>query len=37
MRTLRDFIAVYRQYRRSHSAFYSARTAYDIAVRGLPF
>lgn len=34
---LREFIAVYRQYRRAHSALYAARIAYGVAVKGLPF
>jgi hypothetical protein len=35
--SLLEFIAVYRQYRAAHGRRYSARMAWDIAVRGLPF
>jgi hypothetical protein len=37
MSALRDFIAVYRLYRRHHSIAYAARIAYGCAFRGLPF
>lgn len=34
---MRNFLKVYRQYRRMHSRRYSLQTAWRIAVRGLPF
>lgn len=37
MNALRDFVAAFRLYYRRHSALYSARIAYGIAFRGLPF
>jgi hypothetical protein len=37
MNTLREFLSVFKLYRRHHSVIYSARIAYGIAVRGLPF
>ena len=37
LRRLREFIAVFRQYRRAHSAIYAARIAYGCAFRNLPF
>lgn len=37
MKTLREFIAVYRLYRKHHTRRYAARIAYGCAVLGLPF
>lgn len=37
MDKLRDFLSVYRVYRRAHSRTYAARLAYGIAFQGLPF
>jgi hypothetical protein len=38
MRTLREFLAVYRLYRRGqHTRRYSVTTAWHIVVQGLPF
>jgi len=37
MKTLIEFIAVYRLYRRHHGIRYSLNTAYWIALRGHPF
>ena len=34
---IREFITVWRQYRRAHSDAYALRMAWNIAVRGLPF
>jgi hypothetical protein len=34
---LREFVIVFKQYRRFHSRAYAARTAWRIAFRGLPF
>lgn len=33
----REFVAVYRQYRAAHGIRYSFATAWNVAVRGLPF
>lgn len=32
-----DFLAVYRMYRKHHSAMYAARIAYGIVFKALPF
>lgn len=32
-----DFLAVYRMYRKQHSAMYAARIAYGIVFKALPF
>ena len=37
MKRITDFIAVYRLYRRHHTARVSLRTAWGIAFQGLPF
>lgn len=37
MKTLSEFISIYRLYRRHHTVIYAARIAYGCAVRGLPF
>lgn len=37
MSALRNFIAIYRQYRAAHSPIYAARIAYGCAFRNLPF
>lgn len=37
MRTAREFLNVYRLYRRVHSPIYAARIAFGVAVRRLPF
>ena len=37
MAALREFIQVYRLYRRHHPATYAARIAFGCAFRGLPF
>lgn len=37
MNAIREFISVYRLYRRHNPARYAARIAYGIAFRGLPF
>ena len=37
MHLLSDFLAVYRLYRRAHSPIYSARIAYGIVFKALPF
>ena len=37
MNRLAEFFKVLREYKRHHSLFYSARIAYGIAYRGLPF
>ena len=37
MNELREFVSVFRLYRRHHSITYAARTAWNVAVRGLPF
>lgn len=37
MRKIKDFIAVYRLYRCSHSPAYAARIAYGMAFKDLPF
>lgn len=37
MSKAREFWNVYRLYRQVHSPFYSARIAFGVAVRGLPF
>ena len=34
---MREFISIYRLYRRSHGVMYSLRMARDIALRGFPF
>ena len=34
---LREFIAVYRLYRKVHPAGYALKTAWRIAVQGVPF
>ena len=34
---MREFISMYLLYRRRNSAFYALRSAWNIAVRGLPF
>ena len=34
---LRDFLSIYRQYRKAHGMIYSARIAYGCAFKGLPF
>lgn len=34
---MREFITVFRLYRRHHGVRYSLRTAWNIAVRGWPF
>jgi hypothetical protein len=34
---LREFIAVYRLYRRAHPASYALKSAWRIAVQGVPF
>ncbi len=37
MSTVRDFINLYRLYRRVHRPIYAAKRAYGIAVLGRPF
>ena len=37
MTTLRDFIGLYRLYRRHHGRGYALKRAYDIAFTNLPF
>jgi len=37
MKKIKDFIEVYRKYRRHHPIKYSAGIAFGIAFRGLPF
>ena len=37
MKALRDFLSVFRLYRRQHSISYAARIAYGCAFRKLPF
>lgn len=37
MQTLREFMAVWRQYRKHHSDAYAIRTAWRIAVKGWSF
>lgn len=37
MSTAKEFLTVYRLYRSHHSAMYSLRTAWRIAVQGVPF
>lgn len=37
MSKVAEFIKVWRQYARHHSAAYAARIAYGIAFKGLPF
>lgn len=37
MKALRDFLAVFRLYRRHHSIGYAARIAYGCAFRKFPF
>lgn len=37
MNTAREFINVFRLYRRHHPARYALATAWRIAVRGVPF
>lgn len=37
MRRLAEFLAVYREYRMHNGRRYSARIAWGIAFRGLPF
>ena len=34
---MREFVSVYLLYRRCHSGLYALRSAWNIAVRGLPF
>lgn len=34
---IREFLTVYRMYRRHHPKLYAFSTAWRIAVRGLPF
>ena len=37
MKTFSDFISTYKWYRRFHSRWYATCTAWNVAVRGLPF
>lgn len=37
MTTLRDFVAVYRLYKRHHTMVYAIKRAWHIAVQGSPF
>lgn len=37
MKRIREFVAIWRQYRRFHSDAYALRTAWRITVQGIPF
>ena len=37
MKAIKEFIAVYRLYKRHNTRRYAARIAYGVAFRGLPF
>lgn len=37
MKTLSDFFSTYRLYRRAHPRIYALKSAWRIAVTGLPF
>lgn len=37
MNTLRDFIGLYRLYRKHHGRVYSVRRAYEISFLSIPF
>ena len=37
MKTIVEFINLYRLYRVKHGRSYAARTAYEIAIKGHPF
>ena len=37
MNIIRQFVAVYRLYAKHHPRGFALRTAYNVAIRGLPF